>query len=102
MRKSDGSYENLELSVIFAEGSWELPNQVGSWKYSVDRHDYDTHTSGSLDYHLKDSKKGILPTLLTTIINCNMRNTKSNYLGVKYPSISADNPNAVIVLDCRL
>ena len=32
MKKSDGSYEFLELSVpkVFKDGIWKLPNQVGS------------------------------------------------------------------------
>ena len=30
MKKSDGSYEFVELTVPKFEGSWELPNQVGS------------------------------------------------------------------------
>ena len=99
MKKSDGSYEFVELSVPIVKGSWELPNQVGSWICSVDRSDYDTHTSGSLHCH---SKKDEPYKMLTSMIGCNMRNTKSNNLGVNYPSNSKGIPNTVIVLKCGL
>jgi hypothetical protein len=32
------------------------------------------------------------------MIRCDMRNTKSNWLGVNYPSESKDIPNTVVVL----
>ena len=96
MRKSDGSFENVTLSVPIVERSWELPNQVGSWKCSVDRRDYVTHTTGSLQCHLKD-----YTTPLTSFIRCNKRNTKTNYLAVNYPSVSKEIPNTVIFLRCE-
>jgi len=96
MRKSDGSFENVTLSVPIVEGTWELPNQVGSWKCSVDRNDYVSYTSASLHCRLKDHT-----TPLTSFIRCNKRNTKTNYLGVDYPSVSKEIPNTRILLSCE-
>ena len=99
MKKSDGSYEFVELSVPIVKGNWELPNQVGSWICSVHRSDFDTHTSGSLQCHLK---KDVPWKMLTSMIKCDMRNTKSNNLGVNYPSDTKGVPNTIIVLKCGL
>jgi hypothetical protein len=43
MKKSDGSYEYVELSVPFVEGIWNLPNQGGDWLCNVSRMDLDTY-----------------------------------------------------------
>ena len=100
MKKSDGSYEFVELSVPIVEGSiWKLPNQMGSWICDVSRRDYDTHTSGSL--HCR-SKKDVSWKMLTSMIKCDMRNTKSNNLGINYPSNSKGIPNTVIILKCEI
>ena len=40
--------------------------------------------------------------MLTSMIGCNTENTKSNNLGVNYPSNSKGIPNTVIVLKCGL
>ena len=42
MKKSDGSYEFVELTVPKFEGSWELPNQVGSWECWLSRSRFDS------------------------------------------------------------
>ena len=41
MKKSDGSFEYLELSFpkVFKDSNWKLPNQVGSWECSLSRFD---------------------------------------------------------------
>ena len=98
MKKSDGSYEFVELFVPIVEGNWELPNQGVSWVCSVSRRDYDTQTSSSLQCHQK--KDGTI--LLTSMIYCNLRDTKRNYLGVNYPSDTKGVPPTVIVLKCGL
>ena len=99
MKKSDGSYEGVELSVPIVKYGWELPNQVGSWICNVNRRDYDSHTSGSLQCHLK---KDVPWKMLTSQIKCDMRNTKSNNLGVNYPSDTKGVPNTIIILKCKL
>ena len=43
MKKSDGSYEYVELSVPLVEGIWNLPNQGGDWLCNVSRMDLDTY-----------------------------------------------------------
>ena len=43
MKKSDGSYEYVELSVPLVEGIWNLPNQGGDWLCNVSRIDLDTY-----------------------------------------------------------
>ena len=101
MKKSDGSYEFVELSVPIVEGLWKLPNQVGSWICGLDRRDDDTKygtSEVSLQCHLKKNKPW---NTLTSMIRCNMENTKSNWLGVNYPSESKDIPNIVVVLKCN-
>ena len=97
MKKSDGSYEFVELSVPLVEGNWELPNQMGDWICSVHRRDYDTHTGGSLQCYQK--KEGTMK-MLTSMMGCNLRDTKRNDLGVNYPSDTKGVPNTVIGLKC--
>jgi hypothetical protein len=46
MKKSDGSYEYVELSVPLVEGIWNLPNQGGDWLCNVSRMDLDTYKWG--------------------------------------------------------
>jgi len=101
MKKSDGSYEFVELSVPIVEGLWKLPNQVGSWICGLDRRD-DTKYGTSevaLQCHLKKNKPW---NTLTSMIRCNTENTKSNWLGVNYPSDSKGIPSTVIILRCNL
>ena len=100
MKKSDGSYEFVELTVPLVEGGfWELPNQMGDWICTVHRRDYDTHTGVSLHCNSKKDKPW---KTFTSMTKCNRENTKSNWLGVNYPSDSKGIPDTVIVLRCNL
>ena len=40
--------------------------------------------------------------MLTSMIKCDTENTKSNNLGVNYPSDTKGVPNTIIVLKCGL
>ena len=96
------SYEFVELTVPKIKGLWKLPNQVGSWICGLDRRDDDTKygtSEVSLQCHLKKNKPW---NTLTSMIRCNTENTKSNWLGVNYPSDSKGIPDTVIVLRCNL
>ena len=110
MKKSDGSYEFVELSVPFDRNflvSWELPNQVGSWKCSLNG--YNTtigehhNSSMSLQCHLKGDETNFL----TSTIDCNNRGRKNNELSILYPKTIKNNksvsyPNTVIILKCEI
>ena len=101
MKKSDGSYEFVELSVPKIKGLWKLPNQVGSWICGLDRRDDTKYGTSevSLQCHLKKNEPW---NTLTSMIRCNTENTKSNWLGVNYPSDSKGIPSTVIILRCNL
>ena len=108
MKKSDGSYEFGKLTVPMFEGSWELPNQLGSWRGPLSRFDSKnlTHSSMSLHFFSKENEN----VLLTSEIECNTRSRKNNELGVVYPkTIKKDKDpksityqNTVIVLKLEL
>ena len=54
MKKSDGSFEYLELSVPkVIKGLWELPNLEGNWTCWLDRNDYETHSNVGLQCRSK-------------------------------------------------
>ena len=111
MKKSDGSYEFVELSVPNIGGSnvtnWELPNQVGSWKCLLNG--YNTtigehrNSSMSLQCHLKGDETNIL----TSTIDCNNRGRENNELSILYPKSIKNNkgvpyPDTGITLKCKL
>ena len=109
MKKSDGSYEFVELSVPNIGGSnvtnWELPNQVGSWKCGLTRFDSKqfNYSNMSLDCISKENEN----IHLHSSIECNNRNRKNNELGVLNPKTIKDDksvpfPNTVIYLKCEL
>ena len=100
MKKSDGSYEFVELTVPLVEGGfWELPNQMGDWICRFHRSDFSSHTGGSLHCN---SKKDEPWKTFTSMIKCDRENTKSNWIGVNYPSDTKGVPPTVVTLRCRL
>ena len=113
MKKSDGSYEFVELSVPLIEGGfWELPNQVGSWKCVLRRYEPKQFVYSQMSLHcrskIKDEqvRKGIIEEnetiSLLSKIKCDNKDTKKNELGVNFDSHSKGIPNTVIILKCSL
>ena len=111
MKKSDGSYEFVELSVPNIGGSnvtnWELPNQVGSWKCLLNG--YNTtigeHRNSSMTLQCRSKENETI--LLTSVINCNNRGRKNNELSILYPKTIKNNkgvpyPDTGITLKCKL
>ena len=111
MKKSDGSYEIVELSVPKILGSnvtnWELPNQIGSWKCLLNG--YNTtigeHRNSSMTLQCRSKENETI--LLTSVINCNNRGRKNNELSILYPKTIKNNksvsyPNTVIILKCEI
>ena len=108
MKKSDGSYEFVELSVPFDRNflvSWELPNQVGSWKCYLSRYDSKqfTYSNMSLDCISKENEN----IHLQSTIGCNTRGRENNELDIHYPKTIKDDksvpyPNTIIVLKCEV
>lgn len=111
MKKSDGSYEFVKLSVPEVEGFWELPNQVGSWKCVLRRYEPKqfvySEMSLSCRSKIKDEqvRKGIIEEnetiSLLSKIECDNKDTKKNELGVNFDSHSKGIPNTVIILKCN-
>ena len=111
MKKSDGSYEFVELSVPEVDW-WELPNQVGSWKCLLRRYEPKQFVYSEMSLHcrskIKDEqvRKGIIEEnetiSLLSKIKCDNKDTKKNELGVNFDSHSKGIPNTVIVLKCSL
>ena len=107
MKKLDGSFEYLELSVpkVFKDSNWKLPNQVGSWECSLSRFDKKNYTYSRMSLHCISKENENIH--LTSMIDCNNRNRKNNELGVLYPKTIKDDksvpfPNTVIYLKCEL
>ena len=87
MKKSDGSYEFVELSVPKVKGMWKLPNQVGSWECYMSRIESKTFSTMSLDCISKENE--IIH--LQSSIECNNRNRKNNELTINYPKTIKNN-----------
>ena len=108
MKKSDGSYEFVELTVPMFKGRWELPNQVESWRCSLSRFDSKNLTHKQYVFELFSKENENIH--LHSSIDCNNRNRQNNVLGVNYPkTIKKDKdpksityPNTIIVLKCEL
>ena len=98
MKKPDGSYEFVELSVPIVEGLWKLPNQVGSWECSLRRFDSKNYTYSSMSLHCISKENENIH--LTSMIDCNNRNRKNNSLGVNYPKTIKDDES--VPLECEL
>ena len=85
MKKSDGSYEFVELSVPRKKRNvfWELPNQVGSWKCGLTRIDSKqfNYSNMSLDCISKENEN----IHLQSTIGCNMKIRQKNELDIHYP-----------------
>jgi hypothetical protein len=100
MKKSDGSYEFVELSVPLVEGGfWELPNQGGDWICRFHRSDSYSHTSGSLHCRPREDKP---QSSFTSMIGCDREFTENNKLGINYPSDTKGVSPTVIILKCGL
>lgn len=104
MKKSDGSYEFLEVSVPKVKGMWKLPNQVGSWKCYLSTYDSKqfNRSKMSLDCISKENEK----IHLLSEIECNMKNRQMNELNIHYPKTikkdkSVPYPNTIIILKCE-
>ena len=98
MKKSDGSYEFVELSVPIVKYGWELPNQVGSWICMLTRRDPEQFNYSYVSLQCRSKKNETI--LLTSHIECN-EDTKKNELGVNYSSHSKGIPNTIIILKCN-
>ena len=99
MKKSDGSYEFVELSVPKIKGFWKLPNQGGIWMCGLTRYEPEQFNLSRMTLQCRSKEDETI--LLTSRIICNNKDTKKNELGINYPSNSKGIPNTVIILECN-
>ena len=109
MEKSDVRYDTIELNVpTVINDFWTLPNQVGIWKCALSRYDDNEYGSSSVSLHCRSKEDGTV--LLTSKIECNSRDRKSNELGIIYPKTIRNDkksknityPETIVILKCEI